>query len=328
MKLNFDTIKSVIRGAVKIDEQDGKLYPRRFTDAQREAYRCYSADFYMKTNASAGIRLEFYTDSKALSLSGEAFPGSSRNFFGFDVYSNGALVCHEIFTMSNGYAKYTVNANLGDGEGKRIIVYFPWSAEVNISELSIDDGATVTPTKRLHNMICFGDSITHGYDAINPSFSYANRLADALSADHINKAIGGEVFFPALAELCDEIKPDYITVAYGTNDWSKNPKESFDRDSRLFYEKLSKSYPDAKIFALAPVWRINCETRITSVGEFTYVAKTLREIADSLKGVTFIDCIDFIPHDKDYYVADVLHPNDAGFYHYAMNLASEIKKHI
>ena len=328
MKLDFDTIKSAVCGAARTEERDGKLYPCRFTKSQSEAYqeiKGYSADYYM---ASAGIRLEFYTDSKTLSLSGEAFPGASRAFFGFDVYSNGALVCHELFTLSEGYAKYSVNANLGAAEGKRVVIYFPWSAEVNIAELSIDDGAIFTPTKRPHKMICFGDSITHGYDAINPSFSYASRLADALSADHINKGIGGEVFFPTLAELRDDVDPDYITVAYGTNDWSKNKKDVFDRDSRLFYENLSKAYPRAKIFAMSPVWRINCETRITDVGEFTYVARTLSEIASALPNVTFIDCIDFIPHDKELFVQDVLHPNDAGFYHYAMNLASEIKKYI
>ena len=328
MKLDFDTIRSAVCGAARIEERDGKLYPCRFTKSQSEAYQVYSADFYMKSKASAGIRLEFYTDSKTLSLSGEAFPGSSRAFFGFDVYSNGALVCHELFTMSEGYAKYTVNAKLGDAEGKRVVIYFPWSAEVNIAELSIDDGAIFTPTKRRYKMLCFGDSITHGYDAINPSFSYASRLADTLSADHINKGIGGEVFFPALAELRDDVDPDYITVAYGTNDWSKSTRCVFDRDSRLFYEKLSKAYPRAKIFAMSPVWRINCETRITDVGEFTYVARTLSEIASALPNVTFIDCIDFIPHDKDLYVQDVLHPNDGGFYHYAMNLAAEIKRHV
>ena len=195
----------------------------------------------------------------------------------------------------------------------------------NIESLSLDDGASFSPVKRPYKMLCFGDSITHGYDAINPSFSYANRLADALCADHINKGIGGEVFFPTLAELKDDITPHVITVAYGTNDWSKNTLTVFDRNSALFYEKLSKSYPEAKIFALAPIWRINCETRMTEVGDFRYVAKKLREIASTLRNVTFIDCFDFVPHNESCYVADVLHPNDAGFYHYATNLYAKIK---
>ena len=81
-------------------------------------------------------------------------------------------------------------------------------------------------------MIMFGDSITHGYDALNPSFSYANRLADLLNADFVNKGIGGERFFPTLAQLKDDIEPDYITVAYGTNDWAHSPKEVFDKNSK------------------------------------------------------------------------------------------------
>ena len=325
MTFDFDLISTAVRGAVQVYEEGGKLCFCRFTKEQMEAYRGYSDDFHMKAHASAGIRLEFSTDSKRLCLFGECRLASSRHFAGFDIYANGALVCHKLVRLVDGYARYELSTELPTDGEKQVIIYFPWSAAANIESLTLDDGASFTPTKRPHKMICFGDSITHGYDAINPSFSYANRLADALCADHINKGIGGEVFFPTLAELKDDITPDIITVAYGTNDWSKNTLSVFDRNSALFYEKLSKSYPEAKIFALSPIWRINCETRMTEVGDFRYVAEKLQEIALTLKNVTFIDCFDFVPHSESCFIADVLHPNDAGFYHYATNLYAKIK---
>ena len=108
-------------------------------------------------------------------------------------------------------------------------------------------------------MIQFGDSITHGYDAKEPAASYASIVADALDAYSINKGIGGEIFFPDLATLPDGIQPDIITVAYGTNDWARGNLEKFERDSRAFYENLRATYPEAKIFALAPIWRENYE---------------------------------------------------------------------
>ena len=325
MTLEFNTIIPAIRGCAKILEENGRLWLYRFTDAQSEAYRAYSSDFYKKTKTSAGVRLEFITDSESITLCGEATSASSRKFFAFDVYSDGSLVSHFIDSVEGSPTPYTIRAYLGKGKSKKVCIYFPWSAQTNIASLELDDGASFEPCVRPYKMICFGDSITHGYDALNPSFSYASRLSDLLRADHINKGIGGEVFFPALAENRDLIEPDFITVAYGTNDWSHSPKEDFEKNSRLFYEALSKNYPNAKIFALAPVWRENYNTKVTPIGDFSNVAKTLSEIADSLPNVTFIDCFDFIPHDRQYYVSDVLHPNDAGFYHYAAELYRAIK---
>ena len=241
MTLDFNTVLSAVRGTAKTQLENGKLWLYRFTDAQSEAYRAYSSDFFKKAKATAGIRLEFSTNSAALCLEGECFVASSRNFYSFDVYVNGSLVCHKVEYTEEGYAKYQLKADLGDAEEKHVRIYFPWSAQANIAALSIDDGASFVPTQRPYKMICFGDSITHGYDAHNPSFSYASRLADMLCADHINKGIGGERFFPTLANLKDDFEPDYITVAYGTNDWSGAEKEDFDKNVTGFYQNLSKN---------------------------------------------------------------------------------------
>ncbi len=326
-KLTLEQIKAVTKGTVAIEEKDGKLCFLRFTNAQLEAYKPYSDDFYGKCFATAGVRMSFFTDSRKLCIVGECARSSSRNYFSFDVTVNGALIKTFRGTISDKKAEFGYEVDLGAGE-KKVSVYFPWSVQTRIGSISIDDGAAVAPVERPYKMIEFGDSITHGYDAINPSFSYASRLADALCADAVNKGIGGEVFFPALAELKDVDEPDFITVAYGTNDWSKTHKDVFYKNSKLFYEKLSQSYPNAKIFALAPVWRGNYDTKLTSIGAFSNVAEHLKSIADALPNVIFIDCFDFIPHDEANYMPDVLHPNDLGFMHYANNLYAEIKKYL
>lgn len=46
----------------------------------------------------------------------------------------------------------------------------------------------------------YGDSITQGYDALFPSYSYINRFSMYLDAFIYNKAIGGDIFRPALIE--------------------------------------------------------------------------------------------------------------------------------
>ena len=217
MTLDFNTIRSAICGTAKISEQDGALWLSRFTEEQLEAYRSSSADFFKKAKSTAGIRLAFSTNSTSLSMTGACSAASSRSFYGFDVYVNGSLVCHTLDHTDQSYARYTLTAALGSTEEKQVCIYFPWSVQANIEQLSLDGGASFKPLKRPYQMLCFGDSITHGYDAHNPSFSYASRLADMLRADHVNKGIGAERFFPTLAALRDDFEPDYITVAYGTS---------------------------------------------------------------------------------------------------------------
>ena len=77
---------------------------------------------------------------------------------------------------------------------------------VVLQEVSLADGSTLTPVRRAKKLLCFGDSITHGYDAVYPSRSYTSRLSQMLGADAHNRAIGGDTFFPELLELDDSHK--------------------------------------------------------------------------------------------------------------------------
>ena len=97
------------------------------------------------------------------------------------------------------------------------------------------NGATyVTLVKKEKTMLFYGDSITHGYDSAHPLNTYAKRVADGLCAEGFVKAVGGECFLPELAKVNGGHNPDYVVIAYGTNDWSKNNKEAFDKNSKEF----------------------------------------------------------------------------------------------
>ena len=313
MKLSVEQIRKIATGAAYVDEIDGNIQLHRFTKEQEEAYKSRSNDFYKKCFATAGIRLEFVTDSSTLFLKTEVFSGSSRKFFSHAVYVNGEFI-GELAAQTN-VGVFSESFSLGEGE-KTVTVYFPWSACSKIIELSIDDGATLEPIQKSLRMIQFGDSITHGYDAKAPAASYASLVADALDAYAINKGIGGEIFFPELATLPDEISPDIITVAYGTNDWARGELEKFETNSRAFYEDLAKLYPNATIFALAPIWRgeYNKSDRMC---DFSHIAEHFREIAKDIANLRVIDCFDFVPHDPACFSPDCLHPNDEGFSYYA-----------
>ena len=213
---------------------------------------------------------------------------------------------------------------LGDGD-KEVCVYLPWSVCPAVDEISLDDGAYVVPVKPDKKLLAFGDSITQGYDALRSSMRYTSLLADKLQAEEFNKGIGGEIFFPALAQTKDDISPDYITVAYGTNDWSKETEEDFKVRCREFYVALSNHYPQAKIFAITPIWRKDYQGE-RAFGPFELVEQDIRAAVADLHNVTVISGFDFVPKDESYFSDLRLHPNDKGFEYYSDNLYSEICK--
>jgi hypothetical protein len=212
---------------------------------------------------------------------------------------------------------------LGEGE-KQVDVYLPWSVVPVFHEIVLDDGATVVPTKPKHQLLCFGDSITQGYDALHPSNKYTTRLARFLDAEEINKGIGAEFFFPALVREKEALKPDYITVAYGTNDWGYRTKEKFSAECKAFFENLTRNYPHSKIFVITPIWRKDYEKE-TPFGAFSELDPLIRELVKEMD-VTVISGYDFLEHRKTLFADLCLHPNDEGFGQYAESLSAAIQK--
>ena len=337
MKLNVETLREISVGAVELEVAENSFSFHRFTKEQRDLYEARKTEFYEKALAPSGVKLSFRTDSKTLGIKGVTAPGSSRKYFSFDLFINGEK--KEVFdnfsdvterpetsaVYPTGSFDYTFD--LGEGE-KDVLLYLPWSVRVDFEEITAADGAKIESVKPEKKMLCFGDSITQGYDAAFTSNSYISGLARCLKVEEYNKAIGGEVFWPRLAQTKEPFKPDLITVAYGTNDWSKSASlEEFQSNCKGFFENLKKSYPDVPIFAIAPIWRKSYLME-KPCGDFRGVYNFFVEVAKNIPNMTVIDGWEFVPQDSELFADQVLHPNDRGFAYYADGLYRELKKYL
>ena len=250
--------------------------------------------------------------------------GSSRSFYYFDVYVNGVMVQHSGHESFLECPDNELHVTL-DGKPNTVVVYFPCLSEIDIKSFELDGGHVIAPAIRLRTLFCYGDSITQGYDARYPSLAYANQLADAIGAVVYNKAIGGDVFNPALVTATGPHKPDIITVAYGTNDWShKNTKETFFAQMNGFYANLHKLYPKVPVFAILPIWRRDHD-RVTDIGTFDELRGYLTEAVKPYSNFRLLDGYQYVPHLEEAFSDKYLHPNDFGFEFYAKNLIAEIK---
>lgn len=342
MILDFEQVKSITQGAVNITKSDCGYNFFRFNESEikmyegRELYK--GCDFYKKAFSTSGVQFEFKTDATKLSLCGSVKPASSRKYYAFDIFVDGRFIgdiknyrtedmVPNFTTKDFSQRDFSGEFALGDGV-KTVRVVFPWSAAPTIREVVLDGASFVEPVKKQKKMIMYGDSITQGYDAESPSKAYSVALAHTLQAEAYNKAIGGEIFCPALSAIRNDIEPDYITVAYGTNDWrNSGSRENFIANATEFYKNLSTNYPNAKIFAISPIWRADTNAD-GGFGEFSEVEKIIKGIADSLDNVTFIYGFDLVPHDADYFADLRLHPRNIGFDFYVENLAKKIKEYV
>ena len=338
-KLSVNDLKDFSYGAVGFKEEQDRITFYRFTKEQQCLYeKIGDGPFYLhlKTFTSAGIKLVFKTNSSSLFIKVNISRITTRSYFSYDVYADDKMVgCIDNFsdrTMADDYTvqsypigSFSKEFRLGEGV-KTVTIYLPWSVVTEVIELSIDDEAFAEPVRRDKKLLIFGDSITHGYDSLRPSKHYTVKIEDYLGADGYNKAVGGEVFFPELARTKEDFVPDYILVAYGTNDWGfdKHP-EDFKARCKAFYEILSEKYPASKIFAVTPIWRIDYRDD-RKIGDFIRVSNYINEVSAKLHNVYCIQGFDLVPHQKRLYADWGLHPNDAGFAYYAKALREQLDK--
>ncbi len=320
MQLNFSQIKAITTGAVRVLEETDGIHFFRFTVAQEEVCVKKRAVPLDRTVCTSGITLFFKTNSSNLGIKIKTFESQvSFRRAVIDITVNGSLF-DSIEIMDEGEAEK--KWDIGAGE-KEIRIYLPWCKKTVLQALYLDDGADITPVKCDKKLIAFGDSITHGFNAIHPMNKYVTRLADYLGAEEFNKAIGGDTFSPLLAKETDDFVPDYITVAYGTNDWNSCPRELFVTRANQFYKTLSENYPNAKIYAITPIWRKDMHEE-RECGSFLETFNIIRDAVAELSNVTIVNGLTLVPHDEKYYGDKRLHPNDEGFEYYFKSLSKSI----
>ena len=330
MKLTLDQVKKITAGALEIAERDGEFIFYRFEKDARDYYSTKTPSLDAKAQASASIRLDFVTDSDRFDADFSVTYGSSRTYYYFDICIDGIIRKHvgeENAWIKKGHLSLKLSDYVEGGE-HRVTLWLPNLATTRLSNIELDDGATLRPIEYKKKFLCFGDSITQGYDAVFPSKSYVNRITSHFEAYTVNQAIGGERFVPEILLEDTEYMPDVLTVAYGTNDWSGTKKEYFHPRCEEFFKKASLIYPRALRFAILPIWRADAKSgKQKYEGSLDEACEFIAETA-SKYGFKIIDARPFLPQTPEFFWDGRLHPNDLGFANYASGVIKEIEKFL
>jgi len=201
-----------------------------------------------------------------------------------------------------------------------------------------------------------GDSITDaGRSRENNSLrgiGYANLAASELLFDYpgqlniINRGISGNRVVDLYARIKADflnLKPDYLSILIGVNDvwheFSANPNgvddEKYRRVYAMLIEEIKAALPDIKIYILEPF----CLKGSGNEAYFEEFDREVRLRAASSRWIAEKYGLTFIPLQEkfdnlcsvcpaSYWLADGVHPKEAGHEMIARELTSAIKKDL
>ena len=314
MILTNEQLRTTISGAVEIQEKDGKLVLYRYGKYVREHIYPEGDRFHGAMFHTSGVLSRFVTDSENLSFRWISTPAGGGHTF--DVWADGVMYAH----TGCGKGTDTLCVKLPTGK-KTVEIYFPHHSAGQICDVTLDDGACFeNAPERKYKFLFIGDSITHGSTSTYASMTYAHQVARMLDAAVVNQGIGGERFNPrAVDDQMDFYKPDLVSVAYGTNDWSGTTRGRLVGCCNGHFARLRDKYPNVPIVAILPLWRAD-KGRVTGVGTFEDMRTIITEAAARFD-ITVVDGMTLVPNVTTFFADGYLHPNTLGFQFYAENLA-------
>ncbi|MBT3345728.1 MAG: SGNH/GDSL hydrolase family protein [Gemmatimonadetes bacterium] len=328
--LDREDLLSFLPGCIRTERTSTGLRLHRLTAQQVDYFQTANEAWGIRANCPAGITLHLETDSPTLDLTGRILPGA-RTYAGIDVEVDGrGLRSLRIDAGPETRTWHLLEGALTAGatrQRRKICVTLPQSAILELDAMSLDSDAELwMPAPHTLKYLAIGDSITQGMDARGPSSIYPVQLARMLNAHLLNLGVGGHIY--DLAALDDELPfaPDLVTIAYGTNDWSRDLSQdqianTVDEYLRRLMATVARS---AKVYVLAPLWRHNGH-EARAGGTLVEFSQAIATAAAGVEGVSVVDGTTLVPHRAELF-ADGTHPTDEGFLHYAINLKQAVER--
>jgi len=257
------------------------------------------------TGACDAIELDYRTETRELGYRG-AGAGTS-----FVLFRDGARVSEAEAQLGVGTARLAA----GSGAG-RAVIYLPEGMRPTLLSLRAL-GGEIAPAPEQPRWICYGDSIAEGWCASEPAGAWPHVAAREYGLDVANLgyagAARGEI---ASAEEIAQLPSRVISIAHGTNCWTRTPHsaEQLAANLRAFLDVLRSSHPHGPIVAVSPILRADAESTRNKLGA------TLADLRAAFEGaiearrrsdpaLTLVRGLALVPRER---LPDGIHPDDAG----------------
>lgn len=317
--MNEDYV-GIFKGTVSVDQNEGEYMPVRLTEKQFCRYKRIPRCVF--PYASAGIKMEFVTDTEEISFSylyTAAWTHFEGNIPTFDIYVNGVL--KNILPIETDRKNQWINLSVKlckENERNKITVYFPHNAAIKIKNISIGDFGTSDPKKR--RLLVMGDSISQGLMGNTSSLTYAEIYARFFDMEILNQSVGGDCFDEEAIDENINYEPTDVIVALGTNDVAfYNDYDLIEVNAKKYLEKIHTLYNNCDVTVVTPPGQLSWDKTDKNRAE---MLKRIREFisGECVKhGFYVLRGHELLPENQRFYIDDT-HPNDLGFSQYAVNL--------
>ncbi|MGW6689820.1 GDSL-type esterase/lipase family protein [Streptomyces sp. NPDC054961] len=273
-----------------------------------------------------GVRLEFTVqDARAVEIRYRAtLPGPTDALrdlaHGFALWDRHGVV-RELYTEPA--AEAVVRIELPGGPGPFTV--HPPEAQSPLILGIRGIGGRVAPAPPAPRWVVHGDSITEGWWSTRPAHGWPAVAGRALGWDTVNLGYAGAARGElATAEQLAGLPADFLTLAFGTNCWSRVPFSVplLYENTRAFIELVRQGHPRTPLLVLSPVLRPDAERTPNKLGATLGALRDAMEravrdrIAAGDARLTLLAGRDLLGPE---HLADGLHPNDSG--HLTLGLA-------
>ncbi len=274
-------------------------------------------DTWMVAALPVGVRLEVVGDAEAVEIDyrtttdqlGYRGDGAGVTFASWDGVDR-------LGTEPAVLGEATVTLPLAPGGGVTTIHLpegmQPWVLEVRGIAGSIE------PAPQRPRWVVYGDSVAEGWIASEPALAWPAIAGRQHGLDHVNLGYAGAARGElACAEQIGKLPADVITVAHGTNCWTRTP-HSVDQvraDTDAFLTVLRQEHPTTPIVVVSPVIRPDAEATANRLGA------TLGDLRAAIEGIAevrmaagddqlhLVRGLEILPAGR---LGDGIHPDDDG----------------
>lgn len=276
-------------------------------------------DTWTMAKVPAGVRLEFTGDADAV----EVDYRTQQEPFGylgggeggeFTLWRDGELIATEAAVVGEG----TVLLPGTDG-AERAIVHLPERMLPTVMAIRAAGGVgTIEPAAAQPRWIAYGDSITEGWTVSTPGRSWPLVIGRRYGIDVTNMGYSGSARgeIPSAEEIA-ALPADVITIAHGTNCWTRIPFSTgmFREGLVAFIDIVRQGHPDTPVIAISPITRPDAETTPNRLGaSLTDLRAVFEQVvrARITGGDTHLTLVEGLPIVDPSLLDDGIHPGDAG----------------
>ncbi|GAA2302889.1 hypothetical protein GCM10010431_22760 [Streptomyces kunmingensis] len=149
-----------------------------------------------------------------------------------------------------------------------------------IRDLRVRGDGTLEPAPPRPRWLVYGDSLAEGRAATRPHFTWPSVAGRALGVEDVNLGYAGAARGElASAQQLASLKADLLTIAFGTDCWSRTPHSAplLYETLRAFLTVVRAGHPYVPLLVLSPALRPEAEAAPNELGA------TLAELRDAVE---------------------------------------------